>query len=108
MIMVLSSTSDVSIDNYEEGMLYFYLLENPLRQYNGVSRYFFSSTANNPTRWHVEHAGKVIYSRIYALWNRNASQNDVQFFENPVNKHKIVSGYVGSNVFKITLPTEFK
>ena len=105
MFTVVGNTPDVSIDNYQNGHGVSFL-RNPNRDY---TTYFSYSTDQSSTssRWHIERAGKDVYVKAYAMWNLEETNNP-QVFENPVNKHIILSGYVGSNVFKITLPTEFK
>lgn len=105
LYVVLGNTPDVSIDNYQDGPRGSFL-SNPNRNF---TTHFSYSTGQSSTssRWHIERAGKDVYVKAYAMWNLEETNNP-QVFENPVNKHIILSGYVGSNVFKITLPTEFK
>lgn len=106
MFTVVGNTPDVSIDNYQNGHGVSFL-RNPNRDY---TTYFSYSTDQSSTssRWHIERAGKDVYVKAYAMWNAGVATSNPQFFENPSNGRKILSGYVGSNVFKITLPTEFK
>ena len=108
LFMVLGDTPDVSIDNYADSRSSFNLLNNPTRDFDYVFKAYSTGKTDAQTRWHIEHAGKDVYVKAYAMWNAGVATSNPQFFENPSNGRKILSGYVGSNVFKITLPTEFK
>ncbi|MBK9248231.1 MAG: carboxypeptidase regulatory-like domain-containing protein [Ignavibacteria bacterium] len=108
LFMVVDNTPDVSIDNYDDSRPSFILLTNPSRKFNNVYKSYSTGQSTTSKRWHIEHAGKDVYVRTYVMWNIGVDIINPQYFENPVNKHKILSGCAGSNVLKITLPTEFK
>ncbi|MFN8361954.1 MAG: carboxypeptidase-like regulatory domain-containing protein [Candidatus Kapaibacterium sp.] len=111
---VIGDTPDISIDNYSGKDSYGkddyagrheQPLSNPERVLNSSSagRVYLSTDF---TRWHIERAGKEVYIKTYVKW-KIPSVGVIHSFVDLYTERLLTTGFVSSNVVKITLPSKY-
>ena len=105
--MIIGDDENISMDKYfVENKFQIDILSNPGKNYSPV-RKLTTGRFDGATRWHIDHAGRKFYYKLYAIWARG-NGSEPQFFSDSKTKRRIYSGWNASEVMSSTFPTTYK